>query len=133
MKKASAEFEKVDRPQEALLDARLFRTCTNLTKSQVETLSANAQKFNVTEFTDKVLAKFGNSRNHFNNFRRIGERFGFSLARAPPLQYLNGSIDSVPNLPKEKKPRQARKSLGELGKSFLVHFYSNENKDTGIF
>merc|ERR1711934_1333566 len=56
--RSSKLFQNVDSPQEAVLDAQVFKQLSRLTKVQVESLSTNAQKFTTTEFSERLLNSF---------------------------------------------------------------------------
>ena len=50
LKETKKLFKMVDSPQEAVLDAQVFKHLSRLTRAQVEGLSTNSQKFNPSEF-----------------------------------------------------------------------------------
>lgn len=114
MKRNSALFRQVDRPQEALLDAQNFKQLSRLTRCQVEALSTNKQKFIMSEFGDKLRSFLNNNGGIANGqgFQKMGQKWTHIYQRAATLTYLNGSIEkSEPKL-KEKKQRQTnRRSL----------------------
>lgn len=54
MKRTDKLFKKVITPQEALLDAKVFKHLSRLARSQVDGISTNAQHFVPSEFADKL-------------------------------------------------------------------------------
>lgn len=109
LKRSSKLFQNVDTPQEAVLDAQVFKQLSRLTKVQVESLSTNAQKFTTTDFSERLLNSF-KGPNCLTNFRLIGRKVQHAYARPVPFNYMFGAIDVEPKEEKEKKVRQSRKS-----------------------
>lgn len=130
MKFANKLFDKVDSPQEAVLDAKVVKHLSRLTKNQVECLSVNAQKFTVTEFADKLFASVhsaidiqipGKSEDDIHqgmfiqHWELLGDQCHAYMAKPAYLQHLLGSMEREPNSLDEKKTkaRAPRKSLGD--------------------
>lgn len=114
LKRNSALFRQVDRPQEALLDAQNFKQLSRLTRSQVEALSTNKQKFILSEFGDKLATFLSDNGGLANGrgFQTLGKNWMHVFQRAAALTYLNGSIEKSEPKMKEKKQRQTnRRSL----------------------
>jgi len=104
-------FREVDRPQEAVMDAQVFKQLSRLTKAQVESLSGNAQKFTPTEFAEKIKNSM-RATTDLANFRRIGRRVQHAYGRPVAFNYLYGSLDVQPKVMKETKARQSRRATG---------------------
>ena len=121
LKRNSELFRQVDRPQEAILDAQLFKNLSRLTKNQVEALSTNAQKFNSHDFAERLLEVFEETGvSMAENFKILGDQYQHFLARPPSLHYLYGSFEAGPKMVTEKKARQSRKLLrNEPGKKCI--------------
>lgn len=139
----------VDSPQEALLDAQVFKHLSRLTRTQVEGLSANSQKFNTSDFADKLFDYFHDTfdpeiaaqrvgRNILpQHYVELGNKLQHVLVKPISLQYLYGSLEKDPNAAvttAAKKGRQPRKSLGDglgLATQTLVDDGKNDVPETG--
>jgi len=104
-------FREVDAPQEAVMDAQVFKQLSRLTKAQVQSLSTNAQKFTSGEYSEKLLNAM-RGPTCLANFKRIGRRVQHAYGRPVPFNYLYGSLDVEPKLMKETKARQSRRATG---------------------
>jgi len=111
IKKSIQLFREVDRPQEAVMDAQVFKQLSRLTKTQVEALSTNAQKFTSTDFAEKLVASWRGPTS-LADFRRIGRRAQHAYGRPVAFNYLYGSLDVEPKPMKETKVRQSRRATG---------------------
>merc|ERR1719495_2685453 len=104
-------FREVDAPQEAVMDAQVFKQLSRLTKAQVQSLSTNAQKFTSTDFAEKLVASWRGPTS-LADFRRIGRRAQHAYGRPVAFNYLYGSLDVEPKPMKETKVRQSRRATG---------------------
>jgi len=104
-------FREVDRPQEAVMDAQVFKQLSRLTKAQVESLSTNAQKFTSADFAEK-LNNAVRGPIDLADFMRIGRRVQHAYGRPVAFNYMYGSLNVEPRLAKETKARQSRKATG---------------------
>ena len=62
------------------MDAQVFKQLSRLTKTQVEALSTNAQKFTSTDFAEKLVASWRGPTS-LADFRRIGRRAQHAYGR----------------------------------------------------
>ena len=107
-------FSQVDQPQEAVLDAQVFKQLSRLTKNQVESLSTNKQKFTLQDFAERLATQLNsdNGNPRISEYRSLGNKFCYIFQRPPALRHLCGSFEiEETRLPKVKIPRQSRKSF----------------------
>jgi len=107
-------YKEVHDPGEALLDAKLLRRLTNRCRRQTEALSANATRFSLTEFADRLSQTMGQQKQMtVNKWATLGDAVKSLFRRAPVLTYLNGAFEepdgeaSQRSAP-ERKKRQSR-------------------------
>jgi len=106
-------FNKVEAPQEAVLDARVMKQLSRICRAQAEQMSANINAFSQTEFASKLVTNLTGGEPGAGPVSRrkwilLGKQVKGMFRRSPALTYLYSALDTTPLPPKERKPREGR-------------------------
>jgi len=121
VKTSNRLFKKVDGTQEALLDAKVFKNLTRISKNLIEQVST-ATKFSVLDFADKLITYFNvdtqNNEGIFSHhFQKLGKENQHVATSTPYIRFLYGSLEREENtvIIEKKKERQKKVRGDEAG------------------
>ena len=121
VKTSNRLFKKVDGTQEALLDAKVFKNLTRISKNLIEQVST-ATKFSVLDFADKLITYFNvdtqNNEGIFSHhFQKLGKENQHVATSTPYIRFLYGSLEREENtvIIEKKKERQKKVRGDEVG------------------
>lgn len=111
-------YKGVKGPHEARLDARVLKEVSRICRLRSQDLSVNQQKFQVSEFADKLIQVMGGSvKNedeeslqtlHPKNWEKLGDKVQSIINTPPYFSYMLGSLPTGDNLAQPKKQRNPR-------------------------
>lgn len=141
MAKADSLFSKIDTPQEALLDARVFKHLSRMCRQYAEGLSTSSKKFLVSEYAEFLAEHFGaaqdeetgNYKMNEDHWMQLGTEANFIMQPVPYLHYLYGSVDTEGFEPKVKEKRKrltAAEKNGQLTKAKILGDEEMEGEPT---
>merc|ERR1712218_145773 len=145
MNEAHELYKNVQGPHEARLDARVLKEVSKICRLRSYDLSVNQQKFQVSEFADKLIQLMGGSVKNEDedpgycplsskNWSRLGNTVHSIVNTTPHLKYLLGSMHTDINVIQPKKkatPRARNESSRPATEAKVVDFTDKNSPGTG--
>ena len=85
------EFENW--PDQLLLDAKVLKQLCRVTRRLVEGFSVNPQKFDASEFAEKLFKYFDTENIGTQHYVKLGDKLQHVFAKPACLQYVYGSLE----------------------------------------
>lgn len=103
-------YDKVNAPQEAVMDAVVVKQLSKLCKKQAENMSTNINEFKSDEFATIFKIKMMNDDRPLSakKWIKFGKNIKPYFQRSPTLSYMFGALDVVAPPPKERKQRETK-------------------------
>lgn len=103
-------YDKVDAPQEAVMDAVVVKQLSKLCKKQAENMSTNINEFKADEFATILKIKMMNDDRPLSakKWIKFGQTIKPYFQRSPTLSYMFGALDVVAPPSKERKQRETK-------------------------
>lgn len=119
MDEAQDLYKNVNGAHEARLDARVLKQVSRICRLRSQELSVNQQKFQASEFADKLIREMGGSVKdendeivqfslHAKSWRKLGDKVQSIVNTTPYFSYMLGSLSSDENLLQPKKKANPR-------------------------
>ncbi len=119
LEEANEFLEAVNRPQEALIDLKLFNKVLKKFKEETERKRGRANLFKIEEFAELFTHSSDFNKNE-QSWIALGKKTQHLFRKVPPLEYLHGSVDQDAPLLTAPSPKRVKRSSAKSSNDRLV-------------